>query len=43
MLHLRMITPADRTDAVVRIVERTVGTTHLVVLPGAARIPRATS
>ncbi|WP_405489841.1 DUF389 domain-containing protein [Streptomyces sp. NBC_00096] len=39
MLHLRMITPADRTDAVVRIVERTVGTTHLVVLPGAARIP----
>ncbi|MFE2288407.1 DUF389 domain-containing protein [Streptomyces sp. NPDC059443] len=39
MLHLRMITPADRTDAVVRIVESTVGTTHLVVLPGAARIP----
>ncbi|MET9851755.1 DUF389 domain-containing protein [Streptomyces sp. NPDC006450] len=39
MLHLRMIIPADRTDAVVRIVEGTVGTTHLAVLPGAARIP----
>ncbi|MFI5865659.1 DUF389 domain-containing protein [Streptomyces sp. NPDC051546] len=39
MLHLRMIIPSDRTDAVVRIVERTVGTTHLAVLPGAARIP----
>ncbi|MBT2445846.1 DUF389 domain-containing protein [Streptomyces sp. ISL-43] len=39
MLHLRMITPADRTDAVVRIVESTVGTTHLVVVPGAARVP----
>ncbi|MFZ3472338.1 DUF389 domain-containing protein [Streptomyces sp. 4.24] len=39
MLHLRMITPSDRTDAVVRIVEGTVGTTHLAVFPGAARIP----
>ncbi|MFE9563533.1 DUF389 domain-containing protein [Streptomyces sp. NPDC006487] len=39
MLHLRMIVPSDRTDAVVRIVEGTVGTTHLAVLPGAARIP----
>lgn len=39
MLHLRMITPADRTDAVVRIVEATVGTTHVVVVPGAARLP----
>ncbi|MGW6705293.1 DUF389 domain-containing protein [Streptomyces sp. NPDC054956] len=39
MLHLRMITPSDRTDAVVRIVEGTVGTTHLAVLPGAARMP----
>ncbi|MER5934342.1 DUF389 domain-containing protein [Streptomyces sp. NPDC002054] len=40
MLHLRMITPADRTEAVVAAVESTVGTTHLVVLPGAARDPR---
>ncbi|NEA61709.1 DUF389 domain-containing protein [Streptomyces sp. SID12488] len=39
MLHLRLITPADRTDDVVRLIEKTVGTTHLVVLPGAARNP----
>ncbi|MFF4798117.1 DUF389 domain-containing protein [Streptomyces sp. NPDC001351] len=39
MLHLRLITPSDRTDDVVRLIERTVGTTHLVVMPGAARNP----
>ncbi|MFD3700487.1 DUF389 domain-containing protein [Streptomyces sp. NPDC058646] len=39
MLHLRMITPSDRTEAVVAVVERTVGTTHLVVLKDAARVP----
>ncbi|MDT7846760.1 DUF389 domain-containing protein [Streptomyces justiciae] len=39
MLHLRLITPADRTDDVVRLIEKTVGTTHLVVLPGTARNP----
>ncbi|MET9893946.1 DUF389 domain-containing protein [Streptomyces sp. NPDC006465] len=39
MLHLRLITPADRTDDVVRLIEKTVGTTHLVVIPGAARTP----
>ncbi|MGW7277649.1 DUF389 domain-containing protein [Streptomyces sp. NPDC054844] len=39
MLHLRLITPADRTEEVVRLIDRTVGTTHLVVLPGAAREP----
>ena len=39
MLHLRLITPPDQTDDVVRLIERTVGTTHLVVLPGAARNP----
>lgn len=39
MLHLRLITPAGRTDEVVRLIGRTVGTTHLVVLPGAARDP----
>ncbi|MFE9447304.1 DUF389 domain-containing protein [Streptomyces sp. NPDC006739] len=39
MLHLRLITPADRTDEVVRLIEKTVGTTHLAVLPGAARNP----
>ncbi|GAA1931012.1 DUF389 domain-containing protein [Streptomyces durmitorensis] len=39
MLHLRLITPADRTDDVVRLIEETTGTTHLAVLPGAARNP----
>ncbi|MFE0249599.1 DUF389 domain-containing protein [Streptomyces sp. NPDC059010] len=39
MLHLRLITPSDRTDDVVRLIEKTVGTTHLVVLPDAARNP----
>src|SRR3954454_5658712 len=39
MLHLRLITPADTTDAAVRLIENTVGTTHLVVVPGAARNP----
>lgn len=39
MLHLRLITPSGTTDDVVRLIERTVGTAHLVVLPGAARNP----
>ncbi|MFJ1973177.1 DUF389 domain-containing protein [Streptomyces sp. NPDC087903] len=39
MLHLRLITPSDRTDDVVRLIEKTVGTTHVVLLPGAARNP----
>ncbi|MEU9094623.1 DUF389 domain-containing protein [Streptomyces sp. NPDC048428] len=39
MLHLRLIVPADRTDEVTGLLERTVGTTHLVVLPGVARNP----
>jgi uncharacterized hydrophobic protein (TIGR00271 family) len=39
MLHLRLITPADRTDDVVRLIENTVGATHLAVLTGAARNP----
>ncbi|MDT9685891.1 DUF389 domain-containing protein [Streptomyces sp. TRM76323] len=39
MLHLRVIVPADRTDDIVRLVEGTVGCTHLAVLPGAARDP----
>ncbi|MBZ4018660.1 DUF389 domain-containing protein [Streptomyces purpurogeneiscleroticus] len=39
MLHLRLIVPADRTDEVVALLEKTVGTTHLVVLAGAARNP----
>jgi uncharacterized hydrophobic protein (TIGR00271 family) len=39
MLHLRLITPSDRTGEVVLLIEKTVGTTHLVVLPAAARDP----
>ncbi|MFD8144461.1 TIGR00341 family protein [Streptomyces sp. NPDC059708] len=39
MLHLRMITPHHQTDQVVELIGQTVGTTHLVVLPGAARDP----
>ncbi|MFD0305409.1 DUF389 domain-containing protein [Streptomyces sp. NPDC127119] len=39
MLHLRLITPPDRTEAVIRLIETTVGTTHLAVVPGAARNP----
>lgn len=39
MLHLRLITPAERTDDVVRLIGRTVGATHLVVLRDAARDP----
>ena len=39
MLHLRLITPADTTESVVRLIEGTTGTAHLAVLPGAARAP----
>ncbi|MFI8322533.1 DUF389 domain-containing protein [Streptomyces sp. NPDC085529] len=39
MLHLRMIVPTDRTEAVTELIGSTVGTTHVVVLPGAARNP----
>lgn len=42
MLHLRLIVPADTTDKVVALLESTVGTAHLVVLPGAARSPPVT-
>jgi uncharacterized hydrophobic protein (TIGR00271 family) len=39
VLHLRLMVPADRTGEVVSLLEKTVGTTHLVVLAGAARDP----
>ncbi|MFF3936065.1 DUF389 domain-containing protein [Streptomyces phaeofaciens] len=39
MLHLRLITPSEKTDDVIRLIGNTVGTTHLVVLPGTARNP----
>ncbi|KRV46817.1 hypothetical protein AQ490_08470 [Wenjunlia vitaminophila] len=39
MLHLRLIVPTDRTEKIVAMLDRAVGTTHLTVLPGAARRP----
>lgn len=39
MLHLRLIAPSSRTGEVASLLESTVGTAHLVVLPGAARDP----
>ncbi|MBW8701473.1 hypothetical protein MBT84_17845 [Streptomyces sp. MBT84] len=37
MLRLRVISPEEKTDdVVVRLIERTVGTAHLVMLRGAA-------
>ncbi|MEV5931356.1 DUF389 domain-containing protein [Streptomyces sp. NPDC052079] len=39
MLHLRLITPAEQTEDAVRLIEGTIGTTHLCVLSGAARDP----
>ncbi|MFH9062138.1 DUF389 domain-containing protein [Streptomyces coeruleorubidus] len=39
MLHLRLITPSEKTDDVVRLIDKTVGTAHLVVLPDSARNP----
>ncbi|MEU4271357.1 DUF389 domain-containing protein [Streptomyces sp. NPDC026092] len=39
MLHLRIITPTVRTDAVLDLIDTTVGTTHLAVLKGVAREP----
>ncbi|MET8894853.1 DUF389 domain-containing protein [Streptomyces albogriseolus] len=39
MLHLRLITPSEQTEEVVRLIEGTRGTTHLCVLTGAAREP----
>ncbi|MBQ0986274.1 DUF389 domain-containing protein [Streptomyces sp. F63] len=39
MLQLRIICPADRTDAVTALLRRAVGTANLVVLPGAGRDP----
>ncbi|MGH3238895.1 MAG: DUF389 domain-containing protein [Spirillospora sp.] len=40
MLHLRVIVPADRTDAVCAALDKCAGATNVVVLAGAARSPR---
>jgi uncharacterized hydrophobic protein (TIGR00271 family) len=39
LLHLRVTTPADRTDAVRALFEQSPGTAHLAVLPGACLSP----
>ncbi|MFF6781955.1 DUF389 domain-containing protein [Streptomyces sp. NPDC012510] len=39
MLHLRLISPSAKTGEVVRLIEKTVGATHLVVMHGAAHHP----
>ena len=39
MLHLRLICPAERTDEVGELLNRTVGVTHLAVFRGAALRP----
>ncbi|MBB4913924.1 DUF389 domain-containing protein [Streptosporangium saharense] len=39
MLHLRVISPAGRTEDVLGLLDGAVGVTNLVVLPGAARSP----
>ncbi|WP_455352447.1 DUF389 domain-containing protein [Streptomyces sp. SYSU K217416] len=39
MLHLRLITPTDRTEEVLGLIAKTVGTAHVAVLAGAARNP----
>ncbi|MFC9977769.1 DUF389 domain-containing protein [Spirillospora sp. NPDC127200] len=40
MLHLRAIVPADRTDAVCRVLADAPGAANVVVVPGAARSPQ---
>ncbi|WP_433251549.1 DUF389 domain-containing protein [Streptosporangium sp. CA-135522] len=40
MLHLRLISPVELTDDVLRLIDGAVGVTNLVVLPGVARSPK---
>ncbi len=40
MLHLRLISPASRTDEVTAVLEDCPGVTNIVVLAGAGRVPR---
>ena len=39
MLHLRIISPTDRTSQVEQLLAREVTATHVVIVPGAARDP----
>ncbi|WP_113700209.1 DUF389 domain-containing protein [Nonomuraea lactucae] len=40
MLHLRLISPGDRTGEVLAVLQECSGVTNVVVLPGAARAPK---
>ena len=40
MLHLRMVSPVEKTDDVLRVLREHEGATHLVLLPGAALSPK---
>jgi hypothetical protein len=39
VLHLRLISPPERTGAVHDLLLSTPGVTHVIVLPGAAQVP----
>ncbi|MFI6506604.1 DUF389 domain-containing protein [Streptosporangium sp. NPDC050855] len=39
MLHLRVITPAELSDGVLKVLDECVGVVNIVVFPGAARSP----
>jgi hypothetical protein len=39
VLHLRLISPLDRTDAVCSLLADTIGVTNVIVLAGAAQEP----
>ena len=39
VLHLRLISPGERTDAVFSLLATTPGVTNVIVLPAAARVP----
>jgi uncharacterized hydrophobic protein (TIGR00271 family) len=40
VIHLRIVTPTDRTEAVLEVLERSASVCNVVALPGAARRPR---
>lgn len=39
MMHLRVVSPSDRTDRVVRMLRESVGVTNVILLPGAGLEP----
>jgi uncharacterized hydrophobic protein (TIGR00271 family) len=40
VIHLRILTPADRTEAALEVLERSASVCNIVTLPGAARRPQ---